>query len=297
MRWVASVAVAIIAMAATLSVRGEAEPAKPGTGGREELHIEKQNSISLLGNLWHQLPLSEIEFRWPRFKLGKAPKLENGGREERHVEEQHFLYFSGSDLWQHWAFGHTGVLWSPAGLSNEGFTLKVLLGSGAYGYLSGALNNANVLGRQSSLSAVPGWRFKRAGYEVTVYAGLDLQVFAFTPLDPQTRPAGRYTGLRGGFELWHEPTPTTTLMADASYSSIGAGNSARFAYGWRLFDQFYVGPEAQIYSTDSYIHKRVGLHVTALKIEEREWSGAVSLASDNDNRSGIYVRINVLTRR
>ena len=291
----ASVALAF-AMAATLSVRVNAEPAKTGTDGREELHINKQQSVSLFGNLWHHLPLSEIEFRWPPFKLGKAPKLE-GGSEERHVEELHFLYFSGSDLWQHWAFGHTGVLWSPAGLSNEGFTLKVVLGSGAYGYLSGALNNTNVIGRQSSLSAMPGWRFKRAGYEVTVYAGFDLQVFTFTPIDPATRLAGRYMGARGGFELWHEPSSTTMLVADASYSLIGAGNSARIAYGWRLFDRFYLGPEAQIYSTDSYLHSRVGLHVTALKIDEREWSGAVGLASDNDNRSGVYVLLNVLTRR
>jgi len=38
------------------------------------------------------------------------------------------------------------------------------------------------------------------------------------------------------------------------------------------------------------------VHITALKIEEREWMGAVGLASDNDNRSGIYIRIGVLTR-
>ena len=292
----ASVALAI-AMAATLGVRTEAEPAKTATDGREALHIGEQRSVSLLGNLWHHLPLSEIEFRWPPFGLGKPAKVETGGREERHVEELHFLYFSGGDLWPHWAFAHSGVLWSPAGLSNEGFTLKVVLGSGAYGYISGALNNASVIGRQSSLSAMPGWRFKRAGYEVTVYAGFDLQVFTFTPIDPATRLAGRYMGVRGGFELWHEPGPATTLIADASFASIGAGNSARIAYGWRLFDRFYLGPEAQIYSTDSYLHKRAGLHVTALKIDEREWSGAVGLASDSDNRSGIYVRINVLTRR
>lgn len=291
----ASVALAV-AMAATLSVCVQAAPARIAADGRETLHTNEQYGISPFSNLWHHLPLSEIEFRWPPFKFGKAPKLE-GGNEERHVEELHFLYFSGSDLWPHWAFGHTGVLWSPAGLSNEGFTLKIVLGSGAYGYLSGALNNTNVIGRQSSLSAMPGWRFKRSGYEVTVYAGYDLQIFTFTPIDPATRLAGRYMGLRGGFEFWHEPTATTMLAADASYSTIGAGNSFRIAYGWRLFDRFYLGPEAQIYSTDSYSHRRAGLHVTAFKTQEREWSGAVGIANDNDGRSGIYMRINVLTRR
>ena len=296
MRWVASVAVAI-AMAATLSVRGEAEPAKPGTGGREELHIERQHSVSPFGNLWHHLPLSEIEFRWPPFGLGKPAKVETGGPEQAHIEEQHFLYFSGSDVWPHWAFAHAGVLWSPSGLSNEGFAIKLLLNGGAYGYRSGALNDTNILGRQSSITVMPGWRFKRAGYEVTVFAGFERQNYLLIPDDPDSRLRGRHLGMRAGLELWHEPSATTMLAADASVSSIGAGNSARAAFGWRLLERFYLGPEAQIYSTDSYLHKRVGAHITAFKIDGREWSGAVGLASDNDHRSGIYVRINVLTRR
>jgi hypothetical protein len=52
-----------------------------------------------------------------------------------------------------------------------GFTVKLLLNSGAYGYRAGALNDTNILGRQSSITAMPGWRFKRANYEVTVFAG------------------------------------------------------------------------------------------------------------------------------
>jgi hypothetical protein len=212
-------------------------------------------------------------------------------------EQPHFLIFFGSDIWPHWAFAHGGVLWSPGGLYNEGFTLKLLVNGGAYGYRSGALNNTNILGRQSSITAMPGWRFKRAGGELTAFAGLDLQDFRFTPEDPETRLRGRQIGLRGGLELWHEPSPTTMLAADASISSIGAGNSARIAYGWRVFDRFYLGPEAQAFSTDPYVHGRIGIHVTGLKTEDREWSGAAGFASDNDHRSGIYLRIGVLTRR
>ena len=193
-------------------------------------------------------------------------------------------------------FAHAGVLWSPAGLSNEGFTLKVLINGGAYRYISGALNDTTILGRQSSITAMPGWRFKRAGYELTVFAGFDYQQFRFTPDDPDTRLRGSQFGLRAGFELWHEPSPATMLAADASISSIGAGSYARIAYGWRVFDRFYLGPEAQVYATDPYVHGRVGIHITAFKTEDREWSGAVGYATDNDNRSGIYFRIGVLTR-
>ncbi len=294
----ACVAVALV-MTTTFSANVSGAPAKSDTNGREELHIQKQDSLSLFDDLRRHLPFSLDDIRWPRWPpawLSKPAKVETGGREERHIEELHFLYFTGSDVWPHWAFAHAGVLWSPSGLSNEGFTVKLLLNGGTYGYRAGALNDTNILGRQSSITAMPGWRFKRAGYEVAVFAGFDLQNYRLTPDDPDNRLRGRRLGLRAGFELWHEPSTTTMLAADASVSSIGAGNSARAAFGWRLFERFYLGPEAQIYSTDSYIHKRVGVHITAFKIDEREWSGAIGLASDNDNRSGIYVRIGVLTR-
>ena len=212
-------------------------------------------------------------------------------------EQPHFLIFYGGDIWPHWAFAHGGLLWSPAGLYNEGFTLKLLVNGGVYGYRSGALNDTNILGRQFSIAAMPGWRFKRAGYEVTWYAGFDLQEYRFTPDDPETRLRGRHIGLRAGFEFWHEPSATTMLAADTSVSSIGAGNSARIAFGWRMLDRFYLGPEAQAFSTDPYVHGRVGIHITGFKTEDREWSGAVGYASDNDHRSGIYLRIGVLTRR
>jgi hypothetical protein len=212
-------------------------------------------------------------------------------------EQPHFLIFFGSDTWPQWAFAHGGVLWSPAGLYNEGFTLKLLLNGGAYRYRSAALNDTKILARQSSIAAMPGWRFKRAGFEVTVFAGLDLQNFKFTPDDPESRLHGRRIGARTGFELWYEPSPTTMLAADASISSISAGNSTRIAFGWRAFDRFYLGPEVQAFSTHPYVHSRVGIHVTAFKSKDREWSGAIGFASDNDHRSGAYLRIGVLTRR
>lgn len=165
MRGVARIAVVLV-MAATFRVDVSAAPAKSGGDGREELHIAKGDSPSLFGDLRRHLPFSLDDIRWPRWPPAwlKPANVETGGREERHIEEHHLLYFSGSDVWPHWAFAHTDVLWPPSGLSNEGFT-------GAYGYRAGALNDTNILGRQSSITAMPGWRFKRANYEVTVFAG------------------------------------------------------------------------------------------------------------------------------
>ncbi|MGH7484976.1 MAG: cellulose biosynthesis protein BcsS, partial [bacterium] len=82
------------------------------------------------------------------------------------------LFFSGTDLWRQGQFVHGGVLLSPAGLDAEGFTLKLLIGGGDYRYHSGAFAN-DVEGRVLYASAMPGWRFRRDAFIVTVYGGLD----------------------------------------------------------------------------------------------------------------------------
>jgi len=210
--------------------------------------------------------------------------------------EPRWMLFSGGDVWRHWAFMHAGALWSPAGLANEGFALKLLLSGGVFRYRSGALGDATVTGRQLSAAVMPGWRFKRAGAEILVFAGLDLQDFRLAPDDPSSRLRGRHVGARGGLELWHDPSQTM-FAADASFSSIYAGNHARVAAGWRVFERLYLGPEAQVYATEPYRHLRLGVHLTAFKTEYGEWSGALGWAHDSDRRSGVYLRIGVLTRR
>ena len=37
-----------------------------------------------------------------------------------------FLLFSGADLWRDGRFVHGGLLWSPGGLDNEGFTFQLV---------------------------------------------------------------------------------------------------------------------------------------------------------------------------
>jgi hypothetical protein len=65
-------------------------------------------------------------------------------------------------------------------------------------------------------------------------------------------------GVRFAAELWAEPTRTTLAAADASLSSIGTNYSARAAFGWKLFDRFYAGPETQVYGGDGYKQTRFG---------------------------------------
>jgi hypothetical protein len=213
-------------------------------------------------------------------------------------EALRLLLFANTDLWRHGGFSHGGAVWSPRGLDREGFALKVMLGGGLYRYISGALGNAEVEGRQLSATLLPGWRFIRGGVIVTVFAGIDFQHHHLSPNDPAAGLRGGNVGFRTGFEIWYEPTAATTVAADASVSTIGPSYSARLAAGWRPFGSYYLGPEVHAFGADdNYRQLRVGGHLTGLKTEQFEWSAGIGWASDSDHRSSIYGKLGLITRR
>jgi len=212
-------------------------------------------------------------------------------------DDARLILFSGSDIWLNGAFAHGGLLWSPDGLDRDGFTFKALISGGLYRYKAGDLGGERVLGTELSGQLLPGWRIKRGNIETKVFIGLDIQRNRLSPDDPGNRLRGSNIGVRFAVEFWSEPTPTTMMAADASLSSIATNYSARAAYGWRVLDRFYAGPETQVYGGDGYRQLRFGVHLTGFKIGSSEWSAAGGWAIDTDNRSGPYLRIGVMQRR
>jgi hypothetical protein len=212
-------------------------------------------------------------------------------------DEPRFLLFAGTDLWRHGGFGHGGLLVAPAGLDREGFDFKLMFGGGRYRYISGALGNAEVAGRQLTVAAMPGWRFIGRNFVITAFAGLDYQDHRLTPDDPSAGLRGSAFGLRTAVELWYEPSPHTMLAADASVSTVGPSYSARIAAGWRMFERYYLGPELQAFAADDNYHQtRVGLHVTGFKYEMYEWSAGLGWAIDSDERGSLYGKLGVISR-
>jgi hypothetical protein len=204
------------------------------------------------------------------------------------------LLFAGADLWRAGGFAHGGFVWSPGGLDKEGFTAKLMAGAGTYRYRSG---NTPIKGDVLVFDVMPGWRFKPGSADIAVFAGLDIQNHRLSPDDPSNRARGTHAGLRLGLDFWWEPTPGTMTNAGLSFATIGTGYWARAAYGWRAFDNFYIGPEALALGDDTYRQWRVGAHVTALRTGVFDWSVGTGYVSDSDHRSGLYGRIGVLTRR
>lgn len=219
-----------------------------------------------------------------------------GDRQTR-PDDPRFLLFSNTDLWRHGGFMHGGVVWSPGGNDREGFVLKAMFGGGDYRYISGALGNVEVSGRLLAASILPGWRFVRGKFIATVFGGLDMQNHRLSPDDPSASLRGRYAGVRANVELWYEPTPSTMVAADASVSTIGVSYNARAAFGWRIMERYYFGPEIQGFAAGSnYRQFRIGAHVTGLRTKWFEWSGSIGWTTDSDDRDGLYGKLGLLMR-
>jgi hypothetical protein len=203
--------------------------------------------------------------------------------------------FSGVDLWRHAAFAHDGLLWMPAGAGNDAFVLKAIATHGTYQYRAGALGYVPVTGWMTGGSVVPGLHFKRDGVSIAAYAGVDMQVHRLSQFDPGNRLQGHYVGARVAVDLWAEPSPRSMVTASATVTTICGAYAARVAAGWRLFDRFYLGPEAVASGGPEYRQLRLGMHITGLKVElfdwRFEWQGGVSYAFDDDNNDGIYARL------
>lgn len=217
-------------------------------------------------------------------------------------EEARILFFSGRDIWRNGVFAYGGLLVAPGSFEQDGFMLKLLWSGGLYRYNAGSLGGAQVIGAETLVQALPGFRIKRGHADIKLFFGPEWQWHWLSPDDPGNSLRGQTFGLRMAGEVWCEPTPITLIAGDASLSSIATSHSAHLALGLRVADEifngdgFYIGPEVQYFDSDGYRHRRLGLHITSLKTESSEWSAAAGWAHDSDGRSSPYVRLNFSTR-
>jgi hypothetical protein len=205
------------------------------------------------------------------------------------------LHFSGTDLWRKGGSAYGGMTWSPGGLNNDGFTLKLLLAGGDYLYQSG-INN--IRGTDVLASVLPGYRFKNGNLEIKAFAGLDIQHHWTLPDDPSNELRGTHVGARFNIDAWWEPFPAQIMLATTlTGSTIGSNYGVRGAAGWRAFDSFWTGPEIETSGDEVYRQYRVEAHVTSLKFGDFEWAFGAGYVQDNNDRSGMYGRFSLLTRR
>ncbi|MHB8271575.1 cellulose biosynthesis protein BcsS [Bradyrhizobium sp.] len=204
------------------------------------------------------------------------------------------LLYAGFDIWRFGRAGYGGFYWAPDGLNKDGFITRLFASGGAERYDAGSRRfNTNII-RAAPLA---GWRFSQGTLELKVFAGPELENRALAPDIPTAGFRGTHIGARVATELWWEPMPELMLTSAFSASTNATSLSARAAAGWRVFDQFWAGPEISA-SADVFSQQyRVGAHLTGFRLDALEWSAAVGYITDSYHRSGVYGRIGVLTRQ
>lgn len=207
---------------------------------------------------------------------------------------EHALLYAGFDIWRFGRSGYGGFYWAPDGLNNNGFITRLFVSHGVERYDAGSKRFNTEIVRAAPLA---GWRFKQNEVEIKVFAGPELENRVLTADVPTAKLRGTHIGARVAAELWWEPMPEMMLTSAFSASTNAASHSARAAAGWRVLDQFWVGPEISASSDVFSQQVRVGAHLTGFRFDALEWSAAVGYVIDSYHRDGIYGRIGVLTRQ
>lgn len=202
------------------------------------------------------------------------------------------IYFGGVDATQ-WGIGvHGAVQWMPGGLDQSGFILRMFMSDSLERYTDRGGNYTTQIGRTFVL---PGYMIRAGKMEVQLLAGPDAEIDLFFQSDRYDRWRSRL-GMRGIADLWWEPTPELMVQYALSGTTIDSGYSTRIAAGWRMFDSFWVGPEAAVSSDYFSRQTRIGAHLTGLRMNGYELTLAAGHVSDSLGRDGVYARLGLMLR-
>ncbi len=235
--------------------------------------------------------LAAVVFLAAWFSLSAGPSRADGD------DEPHLILFSGRDIWRNGVFLHGGFMAAPGNIDVDGLLLKVLIGGGLYRYNSGNLGGQQVIGAETTIQAMPGFKIKRGNLEAKFFMGIDAEEHRLWPDDPLNSLRGHSFGMRVEGDFWYEPTFKTMATLYATMSTIATNHALRASFGWRVIDdQFYLGPETAYFGSDGSRQWRLGFHLTGLKTDTSQWSAGGGWSRDSDGRPSPYVRLGLMQK-
>lgn len=250
-----------------------------------------QEEIDELDLEFNILPSARSKSFWSQLTDNRATRKRpfdylSGGMPDK------LVYFGGIDA-SKWSFGaFAGVQWMPSGFDREGFILRLFVSESLERYTDRFGRYDTQIGRAFVL---PGYMIRAGRLEAQFLVGPDAEVDFFFQNGRPDRWRPRF-GLRGIADLWWEPTSELMVQYALSGTTIDSGYTTRIAAGWRLFDSFWIGPEAALSSDYFSRQTRLGVHLTGLRTDEYEWTFAAGRVSDDFGRDGLYGRFGIMLR-
>jgi hypothetical protein len=195
--------------------------------------------------------------------------------------------------------GGTGTLhgvilgtFAPQGtLEDTGFRARVVGLVGVYNYTSTTVGD--VRADQRGGQFLGGYEWVSRTSKVALYGGLDFISNTLDKLDVDNKTAGTKVGARIGLDFYATPTPVTMFAGTFNLSSAHMGYYARVKAGYAIFNQVYVGPEAQFLGDSFYSQWRVGAHLSGIKIGPVGLGVAGGYLNDAKRGGGLYSVLDV----
>jgi hypothetical protein len=183
------------------------------------------------------------------------------------------------------AFASAGVKRTLTGpLDRSGFVAIEMSGMGLTRERFEATPGVGVIRVTSETASLLGYQWAYDGLYAAFYAGPEIHHEQLTVAAAAQRWSKPRFGLRGLAEIWANPTKDTLLTTTLQAGSTRGSLYARISAGYRLWRSLYVGPEAILYTTQTYRETKLGAHITGLSLSILQFRLSGGVQTQDDRR-------------
>ena len=182
------------------------------------------------------------------------------------------------------------VTGAPGALDQSGIRLRAEALGGRYSYTSTTAART-IDGTQVSGAFLVGYQWVAPSVAFAAYLGADVRDNALSPGDPGNPVVGTSVGGAAQFELFATPSRRTMVDVAGSYATNMTAYFARLRGGYLIAPGLYVGPEVAALGDAYFAQRRVGAHLTGLRLGPARFSFAAGYLYDRVRKAGGYSTI------
>lgn len=173
-------------------------------------------------------------------------------------------------------------------LDQDGAVGMGTIGYGAYLDPDGSPGSRTVFRETALGSALLGYQWMLPWGVVAGFAGPELS-HETVPNRPTGEPHGFRVGARLQGELWAHPTTDTLLTSTLVLGSARGDAWGRVSWGYRVWNNAFLGPEVSAYATDGYWKQQVGAHLTGIELGRFTLRLSTGWRRESDRHTGPYL--------
>lgn len=223
---------------------------------------------------------------------------EASASDQASADPRRLVLFASMEAGPATTFGSAGFKLGLGGpLDGSGFRLLGKAGTGLEPRqsvtIAGLATTSDVMTPEAMVIA--GHEWKLGTTYVGLYGGAEVDArLATKSFVVDRRP--RF-GPRLQLDIWSNPTPQTLVHYSGNLGGATFHVWSRLAVGWRVLDQAFLGPEAEIYREKDYAKTRFGVHLTGLKLFGTELRVSGGWQRSGRTEQGAYGTLGLLWKR